>query len=1592
MRATILSFSLLLLLVLNVQAQWMPPSSEAKSVWEDFNTLSTAADAGRTTVAVEDYAALLYRAASLQAQMEQGLIELSVRDYENLQWVLNTPLPPSFAETTRGVVSNGTISGVVLEAGTLTPLSSGTVRAIPFGGFNTYSGSIQSDGSYSISLAPGHYVLQTLGTPQHQKAAWPDLNCSNPKFCSQWYGGEVIEVTADDELTGYDFEVERGVRIIGNVTDSSNEPIPQVNVLVIARNRSVSTSGQTDASGDYQTSTALPPGDYRIYAMPPTTRPDLLARMHDGQQCGSSNGGSECRDLAVAYVTLNDTSSPVGFDFEIQPGFNLSGTITESDGTTPLENAGVDLFSADGMTRAWTSSDEFGNYSFPALRDTDYRIVVSHQQRLSLIHPGIECFGQACTPEAGDPVALGASAQVLDFSLNAGASVSGVVLRASNGTPVEDASIGVTNSVTGGRFALTDVNGEFTINGLAGGTYYVQASTRSPQFGTEPDPTLQTTFLGDVTCPASNCGDFGQPLSVPDSGSVSGIEINMPLGGGLSGELVDAQTGLTLSQAFVSRLELWVDSGPFKGQLAAQPFPDFQTGIYQVQGLKPGAYKATFGTSTHLGLIDTAFGGQPCPRGSCNLDDLPTVFVTAGLVLPGISATLPRGQKISGRVLDGGQPPAPPLPGTPQGLIAFYGTSGNYASFDFPDGDGFYESRTGFNDDTFFVSTYSTRNQTPFGRNYIDQAYNNLDCPRLQCNLIGSASALNVAGVDIENIDFNLRQGGGIAGTVTDNDGGMPLGNVGIEAYDAAGRLVARTVSNAIGEFLIEALPTGNFTLRTRNTLGYQDQLHVGGSCSPFCNPVNGTPISVNEGSVTGGIDFSLVRSVAISGTVSVSGVATGNISVEVYGAIGNFLGETLSAADGSFQFTDLAPGEFYLRTRNTFGHADVLYDGRPCVGTACQVRRGDTVILNPGDSVSGITLNLAPGATISGEVHDRLNTATKLSGVTVQLLDNRGAVALQQTSDAAGQFAFTGLAGGDYHLVTRNTPAYVDQTFGGTPCPTACNGLNGTVVSVAAGATSSSNLLDLAPGASISGNVTASGSPTVGAQAQIYNASGVPVAQQPTNASGNYEVNNLPDGDFFVRVRNVPGHVSQLWNGIACSGYCDILSGDPVAITGSTSVGSINFALAAGGSIAGVVSSGGSTLPGIEVVAWDNAGFIAGSAVTNGSGQYTISGLVNGNYRLRTTNIAGFVDEVYGGSSCSPSSCLLSSGSAINVSGATVSGIDFDLSAGQSIAGTATDSFGNPLPDGTAVLMDANGIELFTSAISNGLWSFEGLADGTYYLLIENNLGLVDELYSGVPCPAGACDITGLGTPIVLGGGGSVSLQTRGAGGFDFELDKGQSIRGRVTDAQSTNALVGVRVFFYDAAGNLAGQGVTDGLGDYESLSGLPEGTYFAATASGSQRGAGGNYINALYNGAPCLLACDLGQGTEFTVGSGGVDGIDFELSKGAGLSGRVTGPGGQNLVQVDVFVFDGNGVLAGTMRTDSQGRYTIDGLPADDYFAHTSNNLGLADVVFGDQACNGQCDPLDGQPISVPASGLTEDIDFQLELSDELFTDRFQ
>ena len=152
----------------------------------------------------------------------------------------------------------------------------------------------------------------------------------------------------------------------------------------------------------------------------------------------------------------------------------------------------------------------------------------------------------------------------------------------------------------------------------------------------------------------------------------------------------------------------------------------------------------------------------------------------------------------------------------------------------------------------------------------------------------------------------------------------------------------------------------------------------------------------------------------------------------------------------------------------------------------------------------------------------------------------------------------------------------------------------------------------------------------------------------------------------------------------------------------------------------------------------------------------------------------------------------------------------------------------------GTALLLDSTGAEVASTPISNGIWEFSGIANGTYYVLIRNTSGLVDQLFANVPCPAGACNVAALGTPIVLSGTVANRSVNSGQANINLRLPTGQTIAGTVRDAANNAPLNGVTVYFFNATGTVVGQAQTDGLGQYVSAGSLPSGSYYAATANG--------------------------------------------------------------------------------------------------------------------------------------------------------------
>jgi uncharacterized repeat protein (TIGR01451 family) len=130
--------------------------------------------------------------------------------------------------------------------------------------------------------------------------------------------------------------------------------------------------------------------------------------------------------------------------------------------------------------------------------------------------------------------------------------------------------------------------------------------------------------------------------------------------------------------------------------------------------------------------------------------------------------------------------------------------------------------------------------------------------------------------------------------------------------------------------------------------------------------------------------------------------------------------------------------------------------------------------------------------------------------------------------------------------------------------------------------------------------------------------------------------------------------------------------------------------------------------------------------------------------------------------------------------------------------------------------------------------------------------------------------------------------------------MSEGHLIRGSVRDDEGT-PIANAQIYYFNQDGEPVGSALTDGNGDYVSPSGLPDGTYFAATnraavpaddplsAEDAEAGVGRGLRDEIYGDIACAGICapSLGSGIGTPIEISGADatGIYFVLEQAPGI-----------------------------------------------------------------------------------------------------------
>ncbi len=617
---------------------------------------------------------------------------------------------------------------------------------------------------------------------------------------------------------------------------------------------------------------------------------------------------------------------------------------------------------------------------------------------------------------------------------------------------------------------------------------------------------------------------------------------------------------------------------------------------------------------------------------------------------------------------------------------------------------------------------------------------------------------------------------GGITGRVIHTATGEGLAFVDIQVYNESGFLVAFNSTDSSGSYSVNGLENGTYFAHTVNFVNYIDELYDDGPCNSLdgCEPTNGTPILVALDGVTSGIDFGLDLGGRVEGTLTIVGGSAPFVSAQVIGPDGRVSGFVPPDDDGHYKIEGL-PTASYLVAASGFGVTTVLYDGVECLGDVytCPLDEGTPVAVAVETAVSGIDFALDRLGAITGTV-TTLGTGLPIPNTLVNLWAPEGFSQDFAQTDETGFYQIDPISPGTY-FVTVEDFGHLGQLYDGLRCdnpPDDCDPTGGTPVIVTVNTTTTIDVaMPRRPMGSISGTVVSeavvgedTGDPIPFIDLTVWDSDGNQISFPfgSTDLEGHYEVAGLDPGTYFVTAHSRSGDfIDELYEDLPCPfPGCDPTTGTPVVVLDETATTNIDFVLDRLGVISGSIRDAviGRRIDGSARV-WNTEGNFAGSAPTDGDGNYRIEGLSPGTYFVDTIDSEGYASELYDDLPCPPSSCDRTAGAPLAVAlNAPVTGIDFELDIPQGIRGRVTrEDTGQPLASIDINLWDTSGRDVGRATTdANGEYR-TGLTPGTYFVTATSFRPFmfdgIDELYDDLPCDDLNCDPT-LGTPVIISEG----------------------------------------------------------------------------------------------------------------------------------------------------------------------------------------------------------------------------------------------
>ena len=702
------------------------------------------------------------------------------------------------------------------------------------------------------------------------------------------------------------------------------------------------------------------------------------------------------------------------------------------------------------------------------------------------------------------------------------------------------------------------------------------------------------------------------------------------------------------------------------------------------------------------------------------------------------------------------------------------------------------------------------------------------------------------------------------------------------------------------------------------------------------------------------------------------------DVTVQLIGADGNVVATTTTDADGNYSFTGLDAGTYTVKVTKAGELANLDQTEDP---DGTKDNASGAITLNADHPVQeNVNFGYVKKHAISGAVYlDQNRDKTKntgdidLSGVTVKLVDPSGNVVATTTTDADGNYSFTGLSDGTYTVQVDKTGPLADTEQ--TEDPSGQADSRSQAITFTRSDPDVINVnFGYAEDYTVSGTVyyDKDRSETLnnsepgfdGITVKLLGEDGQVVATTTTKADGTYSFAKLPAGKYTVKVE--PSDLlKKLEQTEDPDGTKDNTSGVVQVSHDNPSVKNVNFGYATNYTIKGTIyrdadrsetlEDGEKLYQGVTVDLLDNAGHVVATTTTDAHGAYAFTNLEEGTYKVRVRKEGPIADLVQtedpDGTKDNTSGDIT-----LELNDPIKENVNFGYISNNSISGTIyrDDNRSNSLNGGeagypaqTVQLLDKDGSVIATTTTdANGNYSFDNLPDGTYSVKVVKDGALTD--LEQTEDPDGTKDSAS--EPIVL----SEDNPTKKNVNFGYVPDyfiKGTIYRdGNRSGALDTDEKLyeGVTVNLVDADGNVVAATTTDANGNY-SFDKLPAGTYSIKVVQD------GPIAGLEQTGDPDATKDNASEPITLNNDNPSKTDVNFGYVNNNSLSGTVYRDDSRNGDQdgtepgysgVTVQLLDKDGQVIATTTTDANGNYSFSKLPDGTYSVKVVKDGELADT----------------------------------------------